>query len=99
MRKKITSQSKTSNKEKRFTLMELITLSGKPLIYFLIFKGVKYWLEIETGTDFTINSCGRSNNQQEFIENNLEHEIASFEPLSSKGKLFPGGSVVNLKTK
>ena len=37
----VTPQSKTSNKDKRFTLMGLTTLTGKPLMCCVIFKGVK----------------------------------------------------------
>ena len=59
-----TLQSKTSNKEKRFTLMGVTTLLGKPLTWCVIFKSIKCFSETETRIDFTINSCGSSDNQQ-----------------------------------
>ena len=92
-----TPQSKTFNKDKRFTLMGLTTLSDKPLTYCVIFKVTKYCSEIEIGIDFTANSRGSSDNQQERIDNNLEHEKASFDPLTSKDKVFPGGSTCVFK--
>ena len=92
-----TPQSETFNKDKRFTLMGLTTLSDKPLTYCVIFKVTKYCSEIEIGIDFTANSRGSSNNQQERIDNNLGHEKASFDPLTSKGNFFPGGSTCVFK--
>ena len=93
-----THQSKTSNKEKGFTLMGLTTLSGKPLMCCVISKGVKWCSETESQIDFTINSCGSSDNQQEFIENNLEHGKTFFEPVTSK-RFFLEVQLVCLKTK
>ena len=68
--------------------MGLTILSGKHLMCCVIFNGVNYCSDTETGNDFIINSCGSSNNQQEFIENNLEHVKASFELSTGKGKLY-----------
>ena len=68
----------------------LTTLSGKLLMCCVIFNSVKYCSETETGIDFTINSPGSSNNQQEFIGNNLEYRKDSFEPFVGIGKTFPG---------
>ena len=59
----------------------LTTFSGKPLMCCVIFNSVKDCSETETGIGFTINSPGSSNNQQEFIGNNLEHRRDSFELL------------------
>ena len=87
-KRKLTPQSKTSNKDNFFTLTGLITLSEKSLICVVIFQSVKYYSHIETGIDFTVNSRGSSNNQQEFFENNLEHGKASFELLTDKDTLF-----------
>ena len=70
--------------------MGLTTLTGKPLMCYVIFKGKTYCSETESGIDFTV-MVNNSDNQQEFIKNNFEHEKASFEPLTSEGKLFPGG--------
>ena len=39
-----TPQSKTSNKDKRFTSMGLTTLTGKPLMCCVIFKGTFFFL-------------------------------------------------------
>ena len=47
-------KSKTSNKDKRFTLMGLTTLTGKHLTCCVIFKGVKCCSQMECGVDFTI---------------------------------------------
>ena len=47
--------------------MGLTTLSGKPLMCYVIFKGVKCCSDIETRIDFNINSCENSDNQQHFI--------------------------------
>ena len=49
-----TSQPKISNKDKRFTLMGLTTLTGKHLTCCVIFKGVKCCSQMECGVDFTI---------------------------------------------
>ena len=77
--------------------MGLTTLSGKPLMSFVICKGVKYYTDTETRIDFTINSVGSSDNQQDFIENNLEYRKASFKPLTGKGKDFPEGPTCMFK--
>ena len=77
--------------------MGLTTLSGKPLMRFVICKGVKYYTDTETRIDFTINSFGSSDNQQEFIENNLEYRKTSFKPLTGKGKHFPEGPTCMFK--
>ena len=69
--------------------MELTIISGKSLICCVILKGVKHCSETETGINFTINSCGSSDNQEDFIENNFEHGKASFESLTGKGNCFP----------
>ena len=84
-------QSKTSNKDKRFTLMGLTTLTGKPLMCCVIFKGVKCCSETETGIDFTVKVNSNSNTKEELFKNNFEDEIATFEQLTGKGKLFPRG--------
>ena len=68
--------------------MGLPILSNKTLMCCVIFKGIKFCSETETGIDFTINSRGSSNNQQEFIENNLKHRKDVFELLTSKDKVF-----------
>ena len=64
----------------------------------VIFKGAKCCSEIDTGIAFTINRCGSFDNQQEFIENNLEHGKASLEPLTGKSKNFLEVQFVCLKT-
>ena len=46
--------SKTSNKDKRVTLMGLTTHTGKPLIYCVIFKVVKYC--VDTKLELTLLS-------------------------------------------
>ena len=94
-----TPQSKTSNKDKRFTLMGLTTLTGKPLMCCVIFKGVKCCIETETGIDFTVPVNSDSNTQQDQFKDNLEDELASFEPLTGKGKLLPGGPTCMFKGK
>ena len=71
--------------------MGLTTLIGKPLMCCVIFKGVKCCSETETGIDFTVKLNSNSNTKEELFKNNFEDEIASFEPLTGKGKLFPGG--------
>ena len=43
------------------------------------------------GIYFTVKVDNNSDNQHEFIENNVEHEKASFEPLTGEGKLLHGG--------
>ena len=48
-------QSKTSNKDKRFTLMGLTTFTGKPLIHCVIFKGIKCCCQTKKGIYFTVN--------------------------------------------
>ena len=48
---------------------------------------------------FTVKVNNNSNNQQEFIGNNYEHENASFEPLTGEGKSFPGGPTCMFKGK
>ena len=78
--------------------MELTIISGKSLICCVILKGVKHCSETETGINFTINSCGSSDNQKEFIENNLEHGKTFFEPVTSK-RFFLEVQLVCLKTK
>ena len=47
-------QSKTFKKDKRFTVIGLTILTGKLLICCVIFKGVKYCVDLETGIDFTV---------------------------------------------
>ena len=86
-----TPQTKTSNKDKRFTLMSLTALTGKPLMCCVIFKGVKYCIDTETRIDFTIKVNSISNTQQDLFKNKFEDKIAFFEPLMGKRKLFPGG--------
>ena len=71
--------------------MGLTTLTGKPLMCCVIFKGVKCCSETETRIDFTVKVNSNSNTKEELFKNNFEDEIASFEPLTGKGKLFPGG--------
>ena len=68
--------------------MVLELLSEKPLMCYIIFKGVKYYSETETGIDFTTNSRGSSENQEECFNNNLEQGKDSVETLTGKGKLF-----------
>ena len=97
--RKFTHQYTTSKKEKDSTLMGVKTLPGKPLIYCVIFKGVKCYSEIETGIGVAINSFGSSDNQQEFIENNLKRGKTPFEPLTCKGNNFLDVQLVYLKTK
>ena len=60
----------------------------------VIFKGVKYYSEMETGIDFTVKVNSNSNTKEKIFKNNFEDEIASFEPLTGKGKLFPEIQVV-----
>ena len=90
---------KRPKKEKDSTLMGLTTLPGKPLMYCVIFKGVKCYSEIETGIGVAINSFGSSDNQQEFIENNLKRGKTPFEALTCKGNNFLDVQLVYLKTK
>ena len=75
-------QSKTSNKDNRFILIGLTTLTDKPLMCCVIFKGVKCCVDTETGIDFTVKVNIISNTQQDLFKNNFEDEIASFEQLS-----------------
>ena len=56
-----------SNKDKRFTLMGLTALTGKPLMYCVIFKGKRCCSQTENRIDFTVKVNNNSNNQQEFI--------------------------------
>ena len=49
--------------------------------------------------DFNIKVNDNSNNQQEFIENNCEHEKTYFEPLTGEGKFFPGDPTCMFKGK
>ena len=90
-KRNLTPQSKTSNKDKNFVLMGLTTLTDKPLMCCVIFKGVKCCVDTETGIDFTVKVNSISNTQQDLFKNNFEDEVASFESLTGKGKLFPGG--------
>ena len=94
---KIGPQFKKSNNGERFTLMGITNISGKLLMCCIIFKGVKYWSETETGIDFTINNRCSSDNQQEFIENNLEYRTATFDPLTGKDDIFLEVQLVYLK--
>ena len=71
--------------------MGLTTLTGKPLMCYVIFKGVKCYVDTKTVIDFTVKVNSISNTQQDLFKNNFEDEIVSFEPLTGKGKLFPGG--------
>ena len=57
-----TPQSKTSNKDKCFTLMGLTTLTGKPLMCCVIFKGKKYCSRTENEIDFTVKINNNSDN-------------------------------------
>ena len=61
-------------------------------------QGLKCCSEIDAGITFTINRYGSFDNQQESIENNLEHEKASFEPLTGKSKKILEVQFVCLKT-
>ena len=71
--------------------MRLTTLTCKPLMCCVIFKGVKFCSETETGIYFTIKVNCISNFQQDLFKNNFEDEIASFNPLTGKKYIFPGG--------
>ena len=55
--------------------------------------------QTESRIDFPIKVNNNSDNQQEFIENNFEHEKACFKPLIGEGKLFPGGPTCMCKGK
>ena len=79
--------------------MGLTTLTGKLLMCCIIFKGVKCCVDTETGIDFTVKVNSISITQQDLFKNNFEGEIASFEPSTGKGKLFPGGSSCVFKSK
>ena len=68
-------------------------------MFFVIFKGVKYYSEIDNWTNSTINSCGSFDNQQEFIDNTFEHEKAPFDPLTGKSKVIPEGPSCMFKNK
>ena len=97
--KKITPQSKTSNKDKRFTLMKVTTPIGKSLMCCVIFKGVRCYSETETGIDFTVKVSNHSNDQENFIKNNFENGEFLSEPLTGEGKLLPGGPTSMFKGK
>ena len=71
--------------------MGLTALTGKPLICCVIFKGVKCCVDMKTGINFTVKVNSISDTQQDLFKANFEDEIASFESLTGKGKLFPGG--------
>ena len=58
--------------------MGITTLYETFLIRCVIFKGVNYCSQTEIGINFTNNSRGSSENQQECIKDNLEHQKASF---------------------
>ena len=92
-------QFKTSNKDKRFTLISLTTHTGKALLCCVIFKGKKYCSQMESGIDFTVKVNNNSEIQQEFIENHFEYEKASFEPLTGEGDFSPGGQTYMFKGK
>ena len=71
--------------------MNLTTLTGKSLMWCVIFKGIKFCVVTETGIAFTVKVNITSNSQQYLfnININFEDEITSFEPSTGKGKLFP----------
>ena len=52
--------------------MGLTTLTGKPLMCCVIFKGVKYCVDTETRIDFTVKVNSISNTQEELFKNNLK---------------------------
>ena len=75
------NQSKTSNKDKRFTLMGLTTLTGKHLMCYLIFKDAKCYHQMEHRIVFTVTVNSNSENQIN-VNNNIDHGEALFEPLA-----------------
>ena len=79
--------------------MSLTKRTGKPLMCCVILKGKKCCSQMESGIYFTVKVDNNSDNQQEFIENDFEHEKASFEPLIAEGKLFSGGPTSMFKGK
>ena len=91
-------QSKTSNKDKRFTLISLTTHTGKPLMC-CVLQWEKYCSQMESGIDFIVKVNNNSEIQQEFIENNFEYEKASFEPLTGEGDFSLEVQLICLRAK
>lgn len=69
---------KCSSSDKRFTLIGLISLSGKPVMCVLIIMGKKKNLSVETGINITVVPDGDDNHDAFFFNN------------TGKGKYFPG---------
>ena len=77
------SCKKASHTDKRFTIIGLTSLDGKPVMCMLIIQGKEPNLSVETGIDVTINPDGKAEDIEFFFYNNGE------------GKYFPGGPVCN----
>ena len=81
------SYERASTTDKRFTMIGLTSLDGKPVMCVLIIQGKEPNLLVETGIDVTINPDGKPDDMDFFFNN------------SGEGKYFPGGPVCEYRGK
>ena len=80
-------QKRSSNAEKRFTLVGLTALTGDPVMCIIIIQGKEMKAHVESGIDISVNPDGDPNGPSFFIDNYGE------------GKYFPGGPTCIFKGK
>ena len=82
-----------TKKSKKFTLLGLTSLSGKPILCVLIFQGVERNVYLESGIDTMHEKIN------DFIDADDEGKNDLFLNNSGPGKLFPGGPICVFKGK